>query len=63
LEINNAQVDFSIANFKCTPSDRQMYAYADIYPRLGPPELDGRAAHPHTVRLTRRLQYQFTRSW
>jgi len=30
---------------------------------LGPPELDGRAAHPHTVRLTRRLQYQFTRSW
>jgi len=29
----------SIANLKCTPSDRQMYPWGYMYPRLGTPDL------------------------
>jgi len=29
----------SIDNLKCTPSDRQMYPWEYMYPRLGTPEL------------------------
>jgi len=31
---------FSIANHKCTPSDRQMYPWGYMYPRLGISGLD-----------------------
>ena len=29
-----------IANLKCTPSDRQMYPWGYMYPRLGTPALE-----------------------
>ena len=34
----------SIDNLKCTPSDRQMYPWRYMYPRLGTPDLDVRFA-------------------
>ena len=30
----------SIANAKCTPSDREMYPWGYMYPRLGTPALE-----------------------
>jgi len=39
LEINNIQIYFSIANLKCTPSDKEMYPWGYMYPRLGTPGL------------------------
>jgi len=40
LEIKYANIFFSsIANLKCTPSGRQMYSWAHMYPRLGTPVL------------------------
>jgi len=42
LKINNIINIFSpsIANLKCTPSDRQMYPQGYVYPRLGTPAID-----------------------
>ena len=35
----------SIANLKCTPSNRQMYPKGYMYPRMGNPVLDVEALH------------------
>jgi len=41
LAINGMEICFSsTANLKCTPSDKKMYPWGYIYPRLGTPELD-----------------------
>jgi len=40
----------SIANLKCTPSDRQMYPQGYMYPRFGTPEIDHRKTYQDTFR-------------
>jgi len=38
-------ISSSIANFKCTPSDRQMYLWMYMYPGLGTPGLECNRQH------------------
>ena len=42
---------FSIANLKCTPSDRQMYPWGYMYPRLGTPDLEYRSLVLKNVKI------------
>jgi len=42
----------SIANLKCTPSDRQMYPQGYIYPRLGTPGVEDTLVYNSNVLLS-----------
>jgi len=47
----------SIANFKCTLSDRQMYPWGCMYPRLGTPALEDDIVSAFVPQLPRCIVY------
>jgi len=46
----------SVANFKCTPFDRQMYPQGYMYPSLGTPALDNQSGSLSTRSDTSRFE-------
>ena len=50
----------SVDNLKCTPSDRQMYPWGYMYPRLGTPVLDDKLSwYRHITNLEDKLARNF----
>jgi len=50
----------SSVSLKCTPSERQMYPWGYMYPRLGTPDLD---VNDTFERLITNLQMNFCQWW